>query len=148
VTMRRGAARKNPDPMNTATKTTKITAKEAAMLLAIANSEYRNDDLHDAVWSFDLGGRGAGGVIASLIKKGLIWQSGKGTDEAMVGFTETGIAALPADVQAKWKVEAPAAPPALVPVIVSCCREPRVLGGKCDNCGTWTEDLLAKVEGR
>jgi hypothetical protein len=24
---------------------------------------------------------------------------------------------------------------------VRCCAEPRVLGGRCDNCGRWAEDV-------
>ncbi len=25
--------------------------------------------------------------------------------------------------------------------VVRCCAEPRVLGGRCDNCGTWAEEV-------
>jgi hypothetical protein len=84
----------------------RLTPKERKMLHAIAESEYRDgNDLDVPVWSWDLGGRGAGGVIASLLKKGLIGQAGKGNpldgDGATVWLTEAGIAALPADVRAK-----------------------------------------------
>ena len=27
---------------------------------------------------------------------------------------------------------------------VSCCLEPKVRGGKCENCGQWIEDLLSQ----
>jgi hypothetical protein len=27
------------------------------------------------------------------------------------------------------------------PERVACCREPKLRGGRCDNCGTWLEDL-------
>jgi len=26
----------------------------------------------------------------------------------------------------------------------NCCMEPRILGGKCENCGIWREDLDAR----
>lgn len=25
--------------------------------------------------------------------------------------------------------------------VVRCCAEPQVLGGRCENCGTWAEDV-------
>mgnify|MGYP000517409910 CR=1 FL=1 len=25
--------------------------------------------------------------------------------------------------------------------VVDCCKEPKVLGGKCENCGTWSDDI-------
>lgn len=29
------------------------------------------------------------------------------------------------------------------PKIVSCCNDPKLRGGRCDNCGQWSEDLFA-----
>lgn len=81
-----------------------VTAKERAMLSAIAHSDINSDvggpfdqgiiDHH--VWSKDLPlkahgltQKSAGGLIASLMKKGLIKQSGE-KDEATVALTEDG----------------------------------------------------------
>jgi hypothetical protein len=27
-------------------------------------------------------------------------------------------------------------------IIVGCCREPKLRGGRCDNCGQWSEDAF------
>jgi hypothetical protein len=26
------------------------------------------------------------------------------------------------------------------PTLISCCRDPKVRGGRCENCGTWIND--------
>jgi hypothetical protein len=81
-----------------------ITPKELALLVAIAQSEYRNAGLREPVWTFDLGpARSVGGVMSSLAKKGLVEAGGKVSgDGATVSLTDVGIAALPEDVRAPW----------------------------------------------
>jgi len=86
------------------TKMTNLTALETAALSAIVNSEYRDGcgDLTVPVWTFSvvdalvqyhgLTEQGAGGVISSLVKKGLADVDEFDTDSA-VWLTAAGIAA-------------------------------------------------------
>jgi hypothetical protein len=74
-----------------------LTMKERAVLLAIADSEYRMGGVeeNEPVWTFDCGGgvvsaAGMGGVFASLQKKGLIILDGQGKESTVV-FTAAGI---------------------------------------------------------
>ena len=83
---------------------TNLTALETAALAAIVNSEYRDGcaDLTEPVWTFsvvDALGRdhglteqGAGGVLSSLTKKGLVQVDDFDTDSA-VWLTDAGIVA-------------------------------------------------------
>jgi beta-phosphoglucomutase-like phosphatase (HAD superfamily) len=81
----------------------RVTPKEASVLEAIATSEYRNSSLEEPVWTFDLfSGPGAGGVVASLKKKGLIVCSGSGTSEACASLTPAGISTLPQSIRTAW----------------------------------------------
>ena len=79
---------------------TNITAKEAALLTAIATSDYQSGDAECAaadlepVWSFDLGpAASVGGVMASLSNKGLVICEGSGKD-AQVELTRSRISGL------------------------------------------------------
>lgn len=91
----------------------KTTAKELAVLIAIAESEYRDGQPLDApVWSGSRSNRGSpgtthlcavgvsrrgmGGVFASLQKKGLISIQDYDRVSSCVSLTESGIAAYQA----------------------------------------------------
>lgn len=78
----------------------KVTLKEWYLLDSLAWNEYNSsspdspDILGIACWSWSVCGgaglgRGGGGVVASLVKKGLIQQEGFGAD-AGLGFTRLG----------------------------------------------------------
>ena len=78
----------------------KVTLKEWSLLDSLAWNEYNSwapsspDIIGIACWSWSVCegsgvGRGAGGVVASLIKKGLVAQDGFG-EEAALGFTLLG----------------------------------------------------------
>ena len=79
----------------------KVTMKEWLLLDALAwdcymsHSPGKVEIINDAAWSWSPCGsaglgRGAGAVVASLVKKGLITQSGVGVDEASISFTKLG----------------------------------------------------------
>lgn len=83
-----------------ADKDAKVTLKEWYLLDSLAWNEYNSsspdspDILGIACWSWSVCGgaglgRGGGGVVASLVKKGLIQQEGYG-EEAALGFTLLG----------------------------------------------------------
>jgi hypothetical protein len=88
----------------------KLTANELKVLKAVDDSEY-GDALTDGVWTFSVmdyanfpSARSAGGVVASLSKKGFINadpDSGHGENDACIIITETGAVAYIAAVGAE-----------------------------------------------
>jgi len=83
-----------------ADKDAKVTLKEWYLLDSLAWNEYNSwspdgvDIIGIACWSWSVCGgaglgRGGGGVVASLVKKGLIQQDGFGSDSGL-GFTLLG----------------------------------------------------------
>lgn len=74
---------------------TKFTANELKVLKAIDDSEY-GDTLVDGCWSFsvadnsDLKPRSIGGIVSSLVKKGILVAGDSGTEDAFVAFTRAG----------------------------------------------------------
>lgn len=83
--------------------TKKITPKERQMLIAIIESEYQNgqnDPIGCAVWTWSTtgwAGKSAGGIITSLVKKGLVGIDGAKGDEACIWITEAGYFAINGD---------------------------------------------------
>lgn len=89
------------NPIDLPSEDVKVTPKEWSLLDALAWNEYNSwspgyaaitADL--ACWSWSVCdsaglGRGGGGVVASLVKKGLLLQEGIGQDAAL-GFTALG----------------------------------------------------------
>lgn len=77
----------------------KTTDKEMGVLMAIRDSEYRDGDLLQAVWSTSItppagmAARGMGGVFASLSKKGLVALGDNG-DGNTVSLTIAAVAHL------------------------------------------------------
>jgi hypothetical protein len=79
-----------------------ITDKERRLLVAIRDSDYHDgrDPIDDPVWTeiacddSNLG-TGAGGVMASLVAKGLAYTTGHGREDTC-WITEDGMAALKA----------------------------------------------------
>lgn len=76
-----------------------ITLNERAMLRAIVDCDYHDglDPVDNPVWSAEVCdgfGPSAGGIVASLIKKGLISQSGKHNRDATVTILLEGYTAL------------------------------------------------------
>jgi len=75
-----------------------LTALERAYLKAVAEDEYRDgNDLLAPVWASSVGdafGRSAGGVAASLAKKGLVVCSGGAGRDATIELTPAGVVAL------------------------------------------------------
>ena len=78
----------------------KVTLKEWNLLDSLAWDDYNNwspdsvNIIGIACWSWSVCdgaglGRGGGGVVASLVKKGLVQQTGSGS-EAALGFTTLG----------------------------------------------------------
>lgn len=82
-------------------KTTKITANEARALQGIYDSDFRDgaDPVGHWVWSWSANTfdnpRVFGGVVAALLKKGLVAQSGPkgGSDQSCLALTAAGEAA-------------------------------------------------------
>jgi hypothetical protein len=75
-------------------KTTTITSNERKMITAIAEADIRSDknDLQTPVWTeyaTEGFGKSAGGIMASLTKKGLAWTTGYTSDDTC-GLTEKG----------------------------------------------------------
>ena len=79
--------------------TLNTTANERRMLDNIWHNDYGHEG--DAVWSncLDCGPhgdfinrRGFGGIVASLVKKGLVWADGGSDAESCVGLTAAGTA--------------------------------------------------------
>ena len=76
---------------------TNLTEKESAVLKAIDGSEY-GDELTDAIWSWSLwdnidkevvpNATSIGGIVSSLVKKGLVYVTDEGTEEAAIEMTE------------------------------------------------------------
>jgi len=83
---------------------TKVTTLEAKMLRNIAENDYANGDPEAQVWSdcldcgpCSLDPKSFGGLVASLVKKGLAesndhgWDAGAGHRDACVWLTEAGL---------------------------------------------------------
>ncbi len=74
-----------------------LTKNEIAVLTAIDSSEY-GDSLQDTVWTFtiaqnsSLTPRSIPGIVASLLKKGLV-HVGESDGEKTIGITDGGVAA-------------------------------------------------------
>lgn len=83
---------------------TNLTAKEIAVLAAIDHSEY-GDGITDPVWTFSIADNvdrdvvpndsSLGGIVASLVKKGLVITDPDSTpeDDHCTGFTDEGVEA-------------------------------------------------------
>ena len=81
--------------------TTSITANEKSMIINLATNDYGNGEPGAQVWSNclecgDLGefipAKGFGGVVASLVKKGLASCTGYGkTEDDVTWLTEAGV---------------------------------------------------------
>lgn len=96
----------------------KITEKEFHLLMGVEGSDYQDGSAEMVgkwVWSFSVtdyleNKRGAGGVIASLVKKGLLAHEGRGPnpeDHECVAFTALGLDTYLAEVERR-KGSAPA----------------------------------------
>jgi hypothetical protein len=91
-----------------------VTPNERDVLRQIAESEYRDWDLKDPVWSYASPPRGCtkaslGGIFSSLVKKGLLRHDGFETINdkplGIVSLTDAGIAELPAEMQARYAAD-------------------------------------------
>ena len=71
----------------------KLTDKQMAMITAVGKSQY-GDGPGSQIWSWDVcGDRSSASVLGSLMKRGLVGQSGD-RKEAVCWLTEEGVAAF------------------------------------------------------